>query len=185
MKYMWNKWKVGRRQHVQGLDGLSWCKCENGGTRLQIISEERHQQKKVCRICLQLISAHDRKSGRKKIRAEQKAEMESENRLGRLQKERTQTYKRDPFLRTREWKQVRYMALERSSGKCECCGRGKESNVILHVDHIKPRYNHPELALTLVNLQVLCADCNQGKGGKYETDWRTPRLRVIMGEEMA
>jgi hypothetical protein len=42
----------------------------------------------------------------------------------------------------------------------------------LHVDHIKSRSKHPDLALEITNLQVLCADCNIGKSNTDETDWR-------------
>lgn len=71
-----------------------------------------------------------------------------------------------------KWRQVRYQALKRSNGRCDCCGAtAKSSGAPLHVDHIKPKSLHPELAVELSNLQVLCADCNVGKGNWDETDW--------------
>lgn len=88
------------------------------------------------------------------------------------------------FLRTPEWKRVRYKALMASNGRCECCGRGPAEGAVLNVDHIKPRHKFPELALDLSNLQVLCGTCNAGKGGWDETDWREPRLAVVMGERI-
>jgi 5-methylcytosine-specific restriction endonuclease McrA len=42
----------------------------------------------------------------------------------------------------------------------------------MNVDHIKPRHKYPHLAMDESNLQVLCATCNAGKGGRDETDWR-------------
>ncbi len=51
------------------------------------------------------------------------------------------------------------------------CGR-KPPIVIINVDHIKPRHTFPELELDPDNLQVLCADCNLGKGCKYKDDLR-------------
>ena len=42
----------------------------------------------------------------------------------------------------------------------------------MNVDHIKPRKKYPELALDKSNLQVLCEECNHGKGNWDETDWR-------------
>lgn len=42
----------------------------------------------------------------------------------------------------------------------------------MHVDHIKPVCTHPELCLDPENLQVLCDDCNLGKGSSDCTDWR-------------
>lgn len=40
------------------------------------------------------------------------------------------------------------------------------------LDHIKPRRLFPELALVVENLQVLCGDCNEGKGNWDMTDAR-------------
>ncbi len=63
---------------------------------------------------------------------------------------------------------VRYDVLARDR-KCKLCGRGP-SDAILQVDHIIPRAkggsNDPS------NLQVLCAECNQGKGARDDTDFR-------------
>lgn len=42
----------------------------------------------------------------------------------------------------------------------------------MNVDHIKPRKLFPELALDPDNLQVLCHECNHGKGNWDMTDFR-------------
>jgi 5-methylcytosine-specific restriction endonuclease McrA len=76
------------------------------------------------------------------------------------------------FYSTIEWKRVRYDALKRSAGRCECCGMSPADGIVLNVDHIKPLHRYPELALELSNLQVLCSSCNWGKGGRDTTDWR-------------
>lgn len=77
------------------------------------------------------------------------------------------------FLKSLEWKRARYAALLDSKGACLCCGQTvKSHNAILCVDHIKPRKTHPELALSIGNLQVLCEKCNAGKGNITEDDWR-------------
>jgi 5-methylcytosine-specific restriction endonuclease McrA len=76
------------------------------------------------------------------------------------------------FYRSDEWRLVRYQALKRSAGTCECCGSRPAPERPLHVDHIRPRSRFPDLALDLSNLQVLCADCNIGKGAWDQTDWR-------------
>ena len=78
------------------------------------------------------------------------------------------------FSKSVAWKAVRFEALKASNGGCCLCGRSnREHGVILHVDQIKPKSKWPELALTLSNLQVLCEDCNMGKGNRDDTDWRT------------
>ena len=75
------------------------------------------------------------------------------------------------FYTSPAWRSTRYAALARSRGRCECCGRSSWSTT-LHVDHIMPRSWAPELALEGENLQVLCDDCNLGKGNTDAIDWR-------------
>jgi len=80
--------------------------------------------------------------------------------------------KRD-FYRSEAWRKLRYEALKLYGGECMLCGKSKhKDDAILHVDHIKPRSKYPDLALELKNLQVLCEDCNIGKGTWDESDWR-------------
>lgn len=75
------------------------------------------------------------------------------------------------FYESREWLRLRYDALRKSDGSCVVCGRSKFDGAVLHVDHIKPRSLFPELELEPSNLQVLCAQCNLGKGNRDGTDW--------------
>lgn len=70
------------------------------------------------------------------------------------------------------WRMVRYRAIKRAQGACEACGATANKGNPLHVDHIKPRALFPQLALIESNLQVLCRDCNIGKGYWDQTDWR-------------
>lgn len=76
------------------------------------------------------------------------------------------------FHKSVAWRQLRYLALVNCGGRCQCCGASASDGIVLHVDHIKPLAQHPALALTLENLQVLCDDCNIGKGSWDSTDWR-------------
>jgi hypothetical protein len=62
---------------------------------------------------------------------------------------------RDP-----NWK-LRYRVLARDGAKCRLCGRSS-TEAILHVDHIQPWSKGGET--TLENLQILCEQCNIGKG---------------------
>lgn len=82
---------------------------------------------------------------------------------------------KDPFYESQEWLRLRYETLKRVGRKCLVCGKGPPE-ATLHVDHIKPRSIHPELALDPDNLQVLCSDCNLGKSNRDEIDWR-PRTQ--------
>lgn len=88
---------------------------------------------------------------------------------------RRKKWKYDPekFYASEKWRQLRYEVLAKRGARCECCGRTpREHRIVVHVDHVKPRYKHPELELMASNLQVLCEDCNLGKGARDETDWR-------------
>jgi hypothetical protein len=78
----------------------------------------------------------------------------------------------DEFLSSFEWRSLRMMALKKHGARCQCCGASPATGAVMHVDHIKPRKFFPELALDLDNLQVLCGDCNHGKGNWDTTDWR-------------
>lgn len=82
-------------------------------------------------------------------------------------------YKRDPdFYGTRQWKELRYMALKNNGARCQCCGASAADGEVMHVDHIEPIYKRPDLKLDLDNLQILCSSCNLGKGAWDNTDWR-------------
>lgn len=70
------------------------------------------------------------------------------------------------FYLTREWKKLRWEVLHESDGKCQMCGASKATGAVLHVDHKYPRSKYPALELRKDNMQVLCADCNLGKGSK-------------------
>jgi 5-methylcytosine-specific restriction endonuclease McrA len=79
------------------------------------------------------------------------------------------------FLRTPEWRRVRYDALRANDGRCELCGRNKHQlppGEYLEVDHIRSRRARPDLALALTNLAVLCSADNAGKGNRHADDWR-------------
>lgn len=78
----------------------------------------------------------------------------------------------DAFLSSFAWRATRMMALKRHGAICQCCGASAKTGAVIHVDHIKPRQERPDLALDVDNLQVLCHECNGGKGNWDQTDWR-------------
>ena len=78
------------------------------------------------------------------------------------------------FLSTYAWRNLRIKALNLYGRKCMCCGDTPENGAVMNVDHIKPRKHHPELALDIRWLQILCGACNHGKGNELETDYRSP-----------
>lgn len=60
---------------------------------------------------------------------------------------------------------LRYQVLVRDNHTCQCCGAKASDGVQLHIDHIKPVSKGGTNIFE--NLQVLCRDCNLGKGNKY------------------
>lgn len=80
--------------------------------------------------------------------------------------------KQSDFYRSIAWLRLRVQAFEKYGNQCACCGATPADGTRLHVDHIKPRSTHPELALELDNLQILCEACNLGKSNLSKKQWR-------------
>lgn len=185
--YLWNDDKAGKRVHIAASDGKTMCSQENGVSSLNRRSENFPAGRRLCKVCPRLEKKPNRVLRRRLANAGKAAPI-----VHGISKKKS-TAKRDfaarasarpDFLYSRAWREVRYRALVRSDGCCECCGRSRQNGIILHVDHIKPRSKYPGLALALSNLQVLCEDCNLGKSAWDETDWREPRLATLMGESV-
>lgn len=68
------------------------------------------------------------------------------------------------FLQSYAWRSLRWKVIQHYGSRCMCCGATPETGAVMHVDHIFPRRLRPDLALDFDNLQVLCQDCNHGKG---------------------
>lgn len=89
---------------------------------------------------------------------------------------------RAEFYGSWEWRTIRMKALKEHGARCQCCGAGRDDTAMsgepvkICVDHIKPLATHWDLRLEPSNLQVLCDECNQGKGAWDETDWRGREL---------
>lgn len=75
------------------------------------------------------------------------------------------------FYKSWDWKRLRYDFLIDKERTCQCCGASAAHGVKINVDHIRPLRKYWELRLSKTNLQILCEDCNMGKGSRDETDW--------------
>lgn len=84
----------------------------------------------------------------------------------------------DAFYASAEWKRLSYEAKVLYGKKCQCCGVGPDRGVIINTDHIKPIRYYWDLRLEIGNLQVLCENCNRGKGSWDETNHR-PDARSV------
>jgi hypothetical protein len=89
-------------------------------------------------------------------------------------------FQRDPFYESRGWRKARYMVLKTHGRTCSCCRRTPEQHkVALHVDHVVPRSKDRDKELVLSNLQVLCEDCNLGKGNTDRIKWYGGPSRLV------
>lgn len=85
---------------------------------------------------------------------------------------------KDEFYKSWEWRRVRMEALKEHGRACQCCGAtpgmkdATGNPVRLCVDHIKPLSKFWHLRLDRSNLQILCDECNMGKGNWDQTDFR-------------
>ena len=69
-----------------------------------------------------------------------------------------------PYSRSHISARLRSDVLRRDKRTCQHCG-AQAPNVAVHVDHKVPASKGG--ATTLSNLQVLCAECNLGKGNRF------------------
>lgn len=85
---------------------------------------------------------------------------------------------KNEFYASWEWRTLRMEILKEHGRACQCCGAepgmktAAGDPVRICVDHIKPLSKFWHLRLTKTNLQVLCDECNQGKGNWDQTDFR-------------
>ncbi len=90
----------------------------------------------------------------------------------------TEKNEKAEFYLSWEWRTLRTKVLQQYGPRCMCCGATPEHKtiggepVVIVVDHIKPLSKYWDLRLSRDNLQVLCQECNQGKGAWDETDYR-------------
>jgi 5-methylcytosine-specific restriction endonuclease McrA len=90
------------------------------------------------------------------------------------------TATKDEFYRSWDWRTIRMATLIKHGQRCQCCGATPDATdmtgkpVRLCVDHIKPISKFWHLRLEPSNLQILCDECNQGKGNWDQTDFRKP-----------
>lgn len=80
-----------------------------------------------------------------------------------------------------EWHRLRGIVLKREGIVCKHCNRVPQNPSEVHIDHTKPKYIFPELALTISNLRPLCKDCNLGKGAQL---FHERRVRSLLEEHL-
>ncbi len=80
------------------------------------------------------------------------------------------------FYKSKDWEAIRLEVLDRDNYECQECKRqgrvytdhhDPEKHKRLDVDHIKEIETHPELAMELDNLEVLCVRCHNKKHNRF------------------
>jgi len=64
------------------------------------------------------------------------------------------------FYKCKEWLALRERALKRDNNECQLCKAKGKVGPAENVHHMKEVKTHPELALSLDNLQCLCIPCH-------------------------
>ena len=83
----------------------------------------------------------------------------------------TSKLKEQGFYKSTAWRHLRLLALQRDNYLCRECLRSKRITKAAEVHHVKLVSSHPELALTLDNLESLCHDCHEKtKQKRHVTD---------------
>lgn len=100
--------------------------------------------------------------------------------LARVKGTKPDAAMKDAFYKSWEWRTLRMEVIKEHGRACQCCGAAPGMRdaagdpVRICVDHIKPLSKFWELRLDRSNLQILCDECNQGKGNWDQTDFRKP-----------
>ena len=66
----------------------------------------------------------------------------------------------DPYYQTVKHKRWRERVLRRAGYACAECRKYGRNETATHAHHIKPRAEHPELALSMDNGVALCTKCH-------------------------
>lgn len=155
--YLYRERKKKYKYHIAVLGGTA-CNMQNGYSfqKLDACSEEPPPGRKLCSLCEQ---AQCKKPVTIPCGKKFNPTPKKPNNKNPSNKE---------FYQSWEWKTLRYKVLLYYGAVCMLCG----STYRIVVDHIKPRKKYPELELDFDNMQVLCDECNRGKGQWDETDHR-------------
>jgi hypothetical protein len=169
-----DEWKKATPKQRQ--EFISWVRVNQAAAKREAIAKAKAERRNEAAAKVQPIASRTTKA-KKKAAAQlkkQKTHVHHPIKVKRKVFVAGVDVKTDAFLSTYEWRKLRMMALKKYGPRCQCCGATPANGAVMNVDHIKPRKLFPDLALDINNLQILCHDCNHGKGNWDETDWRNP-----------
>jgi len=82
------------------------------------------------------------------------------------------------LIRGKQWRERRRLVLARDNYECVKCG----SDIDLHIHHIKPVNEFPELVNDLDNLKTLCAKCHRKLHFPKENPANSVKTRTVNAE---
>ena len=87
------------------------------------------------------------------------------------------------FYSSGSWRALRYATLRKNRERygvltCEVC---KSTDGPFHCDHIEPLSLNWDRRLDPSNVQIMCDDCNLGKGNRDRIDWRPTQEEAVVG----
>ena len=159
----WKKATPKRRK-----DFISWVRVNQAAVKREVVAKAKVEKRNSEAAKIKPVSSRTTKAQKKAAAQLQKKKHYPTIKI----KSKTRSVASDEFLSTYEWRRVRMMALKKYGPRCQCCGATPADGAVMNVDHIKPRKLFPSLALDINNLQILCHNCNHGKGNWDQTDWR-------------
>ena len=78
---------------------------------------------------------------------------------------------RSEFYNSRDWRELREVALERDHHECVWCReQGRVTTEDLEVDHIKELEFYPEFSLDIDNLRTLCKACHNKRHDRFDNN---------------
>lgn len=158
------EWKKATPKQRQ--DFISWVRVNQAAAKRELAAKAKAEKRNAEASKVQPVSSRVTKAQKKAA-----AQLQKKKHYPAIKKRKTGVAS-DAFLSTYEWRRVRMMALKKYGPRCQCCGATPADGAVMNVDHIKPRKLFPNLALDINNLQILCHNCNHGKGNWDQTDWR-------------
>lgn len=159
------------------------------GQAIQIIEDSQsHKRRRQASVLCEACNAAEREERSRRFLA---GKPDKAKAVAKTQPAPTAS-KKDEFYKSWEWRTLRMRVLKEHGRSCQCCGAApgmlaaSGEPVRICVDHIKPLSKFWHLRLDHRNLQVLCDECNQGKGNWDETDFRPPQAPdewLVEGDE--
>lgn len=190
MLYMWQNAKKADDKvtlHIANAEGRAMCKAFSKKPRPAVFDNSdtiKPAHSRICGTCKHMAECVERAKNYKPPEKKAPARKVLPFPVPKPDTDAHKEWATSPdFLGSYQWRELRMKVIKAYGAVCMCCGASPKSGAVICVDHIKPRKRRPDLALEFSNLQVLCEECNHGKGNWDETDWRPVQHEIEPDEQ--